>query len=215
MDTQISLPFSHTFRKLPQINLAVPTKSFTPFPGRPFILRPFFCSRPIATKHCQASPKSHASPSKAGLGWAPLEHGSQESPNNISSSRWFFVYQESYSSTTTTTSRPWNSWVVTCWFKLLFLGKNRIYIAFTWSFRCINLSVGQAAKFSNSQKTFSKCCFLFPNLFLWKPINKTPLDLWLFWGPSPNSIHHDVVRLLLEAPSPDAMILEDSPLSEG
>ena len=42
MDTQMSLPFSHTIRKLPQINLAVPTKSFTPFPGRPFILRPFF-----------------------------------------------------------------------------------------------------------------------------------------------------------------------------
>lgn len=94
-----------------------------------------------------------------------------------------FCFQESYSSTTT--SRPWNSGVVTCWFKLLFLRKNRIYIAFTWYFLFLNLSVGQAAKFSNSHQTFSKCCFSFPNLFLWKPINKTPLDLWLFWGPSP------------------------------
>lgn len=58
-------------------------RKVSPHFQRPFILRPLFCSRPITTNHCQASPKSHASPSKAGLGWAPLEKGRRDSKHFV------------------------------------------------------------------------------------------------------------------------------------
>jgi len=103
---------------------------------------------------------------------------------------------------------------VTCWFKLFF--KERI-VSTLHLHGLSGVSISQWVKLQSSPTLIKPSAMLLfiPKSLSVKTNKQNALGSMVVLGSIPNSIHHDVVRLLLEAPSPDAMILEDSPLSEG
>lgn len=182
MDTQMSLPFSHTIRQLPQMNLAVPTKSFTPFPGRPSILRPFFLLAANNNQPLSGFSQKPCVAIKGGIGLSTFGAWSQRFQTILVPPGDFWFTRIPIHQQLQAGHEIQELWLVglSCFLKKeLYL--HCIYMVFP-VYQSLS---GSSCKVLQLSSNLQPCCFSFPNLFLWKPINKTPLDLWLFWGPSP------------------------------
>ena len=207
MDTQMSLPFSHTIRKLPQINLAVPTKSFTPFPGRPFILRPFFLLAANSNQPLSGFSQKPCVAIKGRIGLSTFGAWSRRFQTTfVPPGDFLFTtipihhqQQQQQQQQQQAGHEIHELWLVglSCFFR-----KEPYLHCIYMVFPVYQSLSGSSCKVLQLSSNLQQMLFFIPKSLSVKTNKKTPLDLWLFWGPSPTPFIMMLSRLLLEAPSP-------------